>query len=575
MRVFVSLFLSLAATVATSSALAYPAVDPGLAQILNSPLESERPLTVALVHKNQFSLRMEALPVQAREREMIRNAEMAQLTTFRVLFGAAQAERSKVRYSRFWLANTVIVTAPARVIRTVLSNNEGLLLARPARLFHLVKPYNHGLVRPSAASPFTYGLTKLRIPDVRTQAKDIDGRGVKVGILDTGIDASHPDLQGKVLLFKDFIAGKPGPYDDHSHGTHVAGTIAAVTDASGFTGVAPQSKILAGRVCSAQGCSNIAIARGVNWGLAENVDVISMSLGGAWSTPAERDAITKATAQGITVVAASGNDGTNRISYPAALPEVIAVGAVDQNNRKAAFSQYGPELAIVAPGVEVVSTVPQGTGRESDVQVNVSATGAQRLTSVTFEGAADVPTPLENTMAYAGLGRPEDFAAADVRGKFALMARGEIKFIDKVQNAINAGAIGAIIFNNAPGLIHGALTQDGTKMSVPVFMIEQVPGESLRAALNAHQEVKARVAVIATDYAPLDGTSMATPHVTGVVALLKAANRALTPAQVKQILQKTALPLAPNDNNEFGAGMINAMAATGAAVQARNAPALP
>lgn len=405
------------------------------------------------------------------------------------------------------------------------------------------------------------------------------GLSARVAILDTGIDKDHPALAANFEKGQDFVCDTQTPYpfaDTIGHGTHVAGTIAAVATADGFSGVAPSAKILSGRVCSTQGCSNIAIAAGIDWALSEKVDVISMSLGGDRATIAERIAIAQANDAGIAIVAAAGNDGTSTVSYPAALSEAIAVGAIDKNLQRATFSQYGPELAVVAPGVEVVSSIPQGSGREPDVQISLGDSVMQHVTSVTFEGAADVPTPVENGVVFAGLGKPEDFATANVAGKFALMVRGEIKFIEKVQNAIAAGALGAIIYNNAPGLIHGALTQDGSKLPVPVFMIEQKPGEQLRDALAAQQECRTRVAVVATDYAALDGTSMATPHVSGVVALMKAVNHALKPADVKRILQETATKLGPNDNNEFGAGLVNARLAVQAALNARvETPALP
>ena len=157
------------------------------------------------------------------------------------------------------------------------------------------------------------------------------------------------------MLFRsgqDFTGASTGAdFTDHvGHGTHCSGTIAGVMDSNGFTGVAPKAKILMGRVCSEEGCSSVAIAQGINWGITQKVDVISMSLGGAWSTPGERDAIAKADKAGLTVVAATGNDGTNKVSYPAALPTVIAVGAIDRNLNKADFSQYGPEVAVTEIG---------------------------------------------------------------------------------------------------------------------------------------------------------------------------------------------------------------------------------
>lgn len=387
------------------------------------------------------------------------------------------------------------------------------------------------------------------------------GEGVRVLVLDTGIDKDHPALAGNFEAGQDFVndnVARPYPFADTvGHGTHVAGTIAAVSDASGFTGVAPKARLLAGRVCSTNGCSNISIAKGVNWGVAEKVDVINMSLGGMWSTPAEREAIARAEASGVVVIAASGNGGTSRVSFPAALPQAIAVGAVDVRLARAPFSQYGPELAIVGPGVDVQSTVPRGSGRESDVQV-AAAGRVLRVTSNGFDGSAEVPTPVRNVLVYAGLGKPEELAQVDVRGKFALIMRGDIKFSEKVQNAMAVGAAGVLIYNNEPGLVRGAVTQDGSRVAVPVFGIEQAAGESIRQTLAGGQQVQVQVAVVATDYASFDGTSMATPHVAGVAALIRAAGPSLNPAQVRELLRRTAIPLQPNQNNELGAGLVNA-----------------
>lgn len=413
-----------------------------------------------------------------------------------------------------------------------------------------------------------WGIHAVKAPQAWTASKR--GAGARVLVLDTGIDANHPSLKANFEKGQDFTGDSDGSdfSDKVGHGTHVAGTVAGALDRKGFTGVAPKAKILAGRVCSENGCSNISIAQGINWGIEQKVDVISMSLGGAWSTPAERTAVAAADKAGITVVAASGNNGSNRVSYPAALPTVIAVGAVDVNLNKADFSQYGPELAVVAPGVAVVSAVPQGTGRESSVEVSNGQKNV-KVASSTFQGAKEILTPETNVLVHVGLGKVSDFASADVKGKYALISRGEITFGEKVKNAINAGATGVVVYNNAPGLIQGALTDDGSVLPVGVFMIEQTVGQELVRQIGLGKAVTATLHTVATDYAPFDGTSMATPHVSGVVALMKAANKSLTGAQVKEILKRTATPLSPNSANELGAGIVNAEAAVQAAIEAK------
>jgi len=337
-----------------------------------------------------------------------------------------------------------------------------------------------------------------------------------------------------------------------------------------------------GKVCGTDGCSSIAIVEGINWGIQEKVDVISMSLGGPVGSTPEKTAVQNAEKAGVLVVAASGNgaDDPNYspnkndpkcgnsfmgnscgVSFPAAFPTVLAVGAINDQLTKTAFSQWGPELDISAPGAAVLSSVPRGSGRESKVQVSVNGV-ATDVKSSAFSGTELIATPVTNNLvSVPGVGKPEDFSQVDVKGKFALVKRGEIKFAEKVQNAITAGAVGVVIYNHSPGLISGSLSEDGTIIPYPVVMVEQTTGEMLAAELAKGSAVSAAVALTPTDYASFDGTSMATPHVAGVAALVRSANKNLKPAQVRALLASTAKALSPNDTNQYGAGLIQADAA--------------
>jgi serine protease len=431
----------------------------------------------------------------------------------------------------------------------------------PIAGFELSKPWAYDLGAASSENRVgtqsertPWGIDAVRAPQAWTLSRQ--GQGARVAALDTGIDKDHPALKGNFEQGRDFVNDHNAPYsfaDKMGHGTHVAGTIGAVMMSDGFVGVAPRVRLLAGRVCGEDGCSNIAVAQGINWAIAQKVDVISMSLGGPMPTPAEKKAIESADRAGITVVAASGNDGVAKVGYPAAFPSVIAVGAVDKTIKKAAFSQWGPELAVVAPGVDVISSVPQGTGRESRVTVS-----GKSVPSTSFQGAPEITTPLSNTVVFAGLGKPEDFKKINVAGKFALIRRGELKFAEKVQNAIAANASGVVIFNNEAGLLQGSLTEDGSTVAVPVVMIEQAVGEEVVKSLTGGTKVAVTIQTSPSDYASFMGTSMATPHVAGIVALMKATNKNLKPAQVKAILKATALPLEPNNENQTGSGFVNA-----------------
>lgn len=396
------------------------------------------------------------------------------------------------------------------------------------------------------------------------------GAASRVLILDTGIDKDHPSLKSNFEMGKDFVNDGLTPYpfaDKVGHGTHVAGTIAGAADETGFVGVAPKAKILAGRVCNTQSCSNIAISSGINWGIEQKVDVISMSLGGDQITEAEKAAVKKAEAAGVVVVAASGNSSKASVSYPAALPSVVAVGAIDIKKNKAGFSQWGPELDIVAPGVDVVSSVPVGSGRDSKVSVNFG-NGETVINSVTFEGARTLKSAETSELVWVGFGSAKEYAGVDIKSKYVFVARGgNVNLIDKIQAAINGKALGVLIYNNEPGLPHGAISDADNELPVGVFMVEQADGEKMKQAITSGKKLSGKFEVLKTNYSSYDGTSMATPHVSGVVALIKSANKALKPVDVRDLLKKSATPLSPNNQNQFGAGLVNAEAVVNAALK--------
>jgi subtilisin family serine protease len=188
------------------------------------------------------------------------------------------------------------------------------------------------------------------------------GSGVRVCILDTGIDFNHPDLKDAVEDMKDFTGSKSGPYDVNGHGTHCAGIIAARSNSVGVIGVAPESKILIGKVLDDNGFGTMNyIKEGIEWAIAKKADIISMSLG-AYSGDANLEAaIKKAFDAGIMIIAASGNDGLRDfISFPARYKECIAVGSINKLKQKSNYSNGGADLDVLAPGEEIFSTFKGG-----------------------------------------------------------------------------------------------------------------------------------------------------------------------------------------------------------------------
>jgi subtilisin family serine protease len=198
-----------------------------------------------------------------------------------------------------------------------------------------------------------------------------DGSGVTVAILDTGVQSTHDELTDSIFATRDFT-GEGGDYLDYNgHGTHVSGIISGngvhnlSSTSNKATGVAPGASLIVGKVCANNGCPEDAILAGISWAQAQGAEIINMSLGGGLSFENDCDndgdsivnAVNFAAANGVVVVISSGNDGNKQaVSYPGCASGAIAVGAVNGNDVVASFSNAGPALDIVAPGVDTLSS---------------------------------------------------------------------------------------------------------------------------------------------------------------------------------------------------------------------------
>ncbi|HEY3363539.1 MAG TPA: S8 family peptidase [Symbiobacteriaceae bacterium] len=202
------------------------------------------------------------------------------------------------------------------------------------------------------------GVQSVRAPNAWAATQ---GEGVKVAIIDTGIDLSHPDLASNIAGGVNFVTPGAPPQDDNGHGTHVAGTVAALNNTIGVVGVAPRASLYAVKVLDSQGSGNLSdIILGLQWAVDQKCHVANMSLGTSVDAQSLRTAVRNGVAAGLTLVAAAGNNGTpNSVNYPARYPEVIAVSAVDNQGHLAPFSSVGPEVDLAAPGVDVLSTLPR------------------------------------------------------------------------------------------------------------------------------------------------------------------------------------------------------------------------
>jgi subtilisin len=186
------------------------------------------------------------------------------------------------------------------------------------------------------------------------------GKGVKVAVLDSGIDFNHPDLAANYRGGVSFVTDESSPMDHNRHGTHCAGTIGAALNGVGVVGVAPAAYLYAVKVLSRSGAGNWSwLIAGLDWCIKNGIHIASMSLGGGGAPAAVRSMCDLAFARGVLLVAAAGNSA-GPVEHPARYGSVIAVSAIDTGNRLASFSCRGPEVELCAPGVDVLSTVPGG-----------------------------------------------------------------------------------------------------------------------------------------------------------------------------------------------------------------------
>lgn len=251
------------------------------------------------------------------------------------------------------------------------------------------------------------------------------GTGVKIAIIDTGVDLDHPDLAAKLDTANDydFVNGDTVAQDDNGHGSHCAGIAAAVTNnGTGVAGMAPDATILPVKTLDSAGNGSSAVlAAGIRYAVDRGADVVSMSLGGGSPSQAMQEAVAYAHAHGVVVVAATGNTNS-AVFYPAAYPEVIAVGATDVLDARASYSNKGPEIDVVAPG---------GTSANGIISAVIDGYGVKHGTSMATPHVAGVAalmlsedstaTPAEITQALTRTSRDLGVPGHDVLTGYGLI----------------------------------------------------------------------------------------------------------------------------------------------------------
>ena len=410
----------------------------------------------------------------------------------------------------------------------------------------------------------------------------IDGSGIRIAVIDTGVDFDHPDLQGwgpdgKVVGGYNFVREGELPLDANGHGTQVAGVIAADGE---IKGVAPKAEILAYKVSEdGEGVSSDLIIRAIEMAVSDGADIINISLGVNKTNPKIERAVDYATRNEILVVTAAGNDG----------PGPGTIGSPGRNMGS---------LTVGASYNNLTSSLV------ATLQVD-----GEQYTVIPMVGSDRLDEPISAKIAFGGYGK--DLDEGSVRGSILLVERGSdtegelLYFSVKERNAADAGAVAMIVYNDEPGIFLGELihefTEDGYEPRIPVVSVNREEGLKIRelvgeeAALHlfynpdfvAHfssrgpvspfyikPEIVAPGAYINTTqsdsrYNFTSGTSYAVPHVSGAAALLMQKNPDLDHGQIKSLLLTTAKPVSDAYGAEFsvldaGAGRVDIKNAYGA-----------
>jgi subtilisin family serine protease len=377
-----------------------------------------------------------------------------------------------------------------------------------------------------------------------------NGPEVVVAVADTGLDATHPDLAGNLWTNPGEIPGNGidddgnGRIDDvhgfdftgntgvmsdsGEHGTHVAGTIAASGgNGIGITGMQFHAKLLPLKV-SSDGDSITTSAALASFDYAVdlkergvNIVAINASYGGGSSSTTERTAIEALRDAGIVLCAAAGNEAANNdrtASYPANYPvsNIISVAALTPTNQLATYSNYGATTVdLAAPGSEIYSTMPLSFVSQTNLKIGSTTYSGAGIEYAGMTGASGITGSLYN----CGIGNTGQFPAG-VAGNIALIQRGTLTFAQKVTNAMAAGAVAAVIYDNtsSPITTIPPWTLAGANNWIPAIRISQANGQTITASTLPVAATFTRYINTAAAYQYLDGTSMATPHVTGAVA---------------------------------------------------------
>lgn len=394
----------------------------------------------------------------------------------------------------------------------------------------------------AAGQQIPYGMELTKSTAAWATAGAALQRGVKACVIDSGFYAPHEDLQLGT------VSGHPEGWDQDAcgHGTHVAGTMAALDNGSGVVGASPLGAELFvvrvfGENCNWSYASELADA--VKRCVDAGARVVNMSLGGNAPSTLERDAFADAYRKGALLVAAAGNAGGTSLEYPASYPSVLSVGAVDSSRALADFSQRNAEVDLVAPGVKVLSTVPF-VSRHTVTVAGQTYEGGGMLKATATAGVS-------GALVDGGLCSQ----SGSWSGKVVLCRRGSNTFAEKVLNAERGGAVAAVVFNNEAGPFSGTLGDAPPKL--PAISLAGEDGQTLLAQAGQAATVVNEPQKPGSGYSAYSGTSMASPHVAGIASFIWGQEPARSNSQVRDALLSTTDDLGPAGRDDaYGHGLV-------------------
>ena len=448
-RSFVAALLLAAATSGIAGTL-----DPSLENALTRSSEDVRVIVTFPTHTANLRAKSAADRVSV-ENAMRSEAEQSQAATIASL-GSRLTSSADVQ--SLWIVNAIVLTASPDMVREIAARkdtgtvylNEKITLEKTVQApipRHDQEIIDAGPKAAGDTAQFTYGLIKVKVPEIRQVYANLTGEGVKVGLIDTGCDTTHPDLKDRVIAWKDFVNSKPDPYDDQGHGSHCSGTICGGNTSGLSIGIAPKAKLMVAKVFTSSGTADTdKILAAMQWiadpdgnpSTNDQPALCSNSWGGGPGRKVFLEATQKWVSLGIFPSFAAGNSGpgAGTVGTPGGFLEAFAVGATDNADGIADFSSRGPvtwdekqytKPDISAPGKDITSvkagggyTAMSGTSMATPHISGILALLYQANPSMTIDQARDLLERTAQDLGDAGKdnnfgsGRVNAFAAAQI-----------------------------------------------------------------------------------------------------------------------------------------------------------------